>query len=142
MNNSLTFYKHDDPLFPESLCSARCNKGQAKSLLDGASCCWHCIDCEDYQYVENGMRCVDCKIDELSNFNRTACEPIFATFMDFSDSWAAGCISFSVMGILTTLCVAGIVGKYRDTPVIVSSGREFSFILLVGRFILIIFYSI
>lgn len=34
---------------PKSICSLPCQKGQAKQYQEGEKCCWHCINCTQYQ---------------------------------------------------------------------------------------------
>lgn len=47
MNEIHFKYKTTKP--PDSVCSYDCFDGQAKTYVEGESCCWHCINCTQYQ---------------------------------------------------------------------------------------------
>lgn len=42
-------FTYHQPKPPESVCSLPCELGQAKKLVEGESCCWHCFNCSQYQ---------------------------------------------------------------------------------------------
>lgn len=49
LNMSEVQFKLSHPKPPESVCSFPCQRGQAKTYVEGESCCWHCINCTQYQ---------------------------------------------------------------------------------------------
>ena len=52
--------------------------------------------------------------------------------MDFTNIWAIILIILSCIGIIVTVIVGVIFYKHRLTPIIMASGKELSFVLLVG----------
>ena len=61
---------------PISVCSQPCEKGQAKSYLEGEKCCFHCINCTKYQVLLSETQCVDCPSGYLPNAEQTECVEI------------------------------------------------------------------
>lgn len=116
--------------FPESFCSPPCEK---KKKL-GIGCCWLCIDCSEYKYVDYPYKEhkyaprkvnppeTDCRVTEILPY-----------FMSYSNSWAIACIAFSVIGLLMTIYIGTVFWKHWDTPIFVISGRELNCILLTGK---------
>ncbi len=52
---------------------------------------------------------------------------------------AIGAMTFALVGIVLTLTVLGVYIRHNDTPVVRASGRELSYVLLVG---LLLCYSL
>ena len=50
-----------------------------------------------------------------------------------TSKWAIGAIAFAVCGILTNVGVLLVYVRYNDTPVVRASGRELSYVILLGR---------
>ncbi|RWS29510.1 metabotropic glutamate receptor 8-like protein [Leptotrombidium deliense] len=117
---------------PVSVCSLQCNKGQAKKYIEGENCCWHCFDCTKYQILITETRCSDCPNGYLPNEEKLSCIQIPEEYVKADSFIALFAIGFSVIGILFTLFVIYVFLKYIDTPVVRASGRELSFVLLIG----------
>ncbi|XP_063990032.1 metabotropic glutamate receptor 2-like isoform X2 [Diachasmimorpha longicaudata] len=123
-----------NPQPPESVCSLPCRVGQAKKYVEGESCCWHCLDCTQYQirHAEDQTRCVQCPQGTVPDETHSHCKDIPEEFLKPDSGWAIGAMSFSASGILVTLFVVGVFFKNNDTPIVRASGRELSYILLTG----------
>ena len=68
----------------------------------------------------------------LPNGLHTRCLPIPEDFLQVDSGWAIGAMAFSCFGIVTTLLVLGVFVTHHNTPVVRASGRELSYVLLIG----------
>lgn len=132
LNFSEVRFRMNEPDMPTSVCSLPCGKGEAKKFVEGEKCCWHCLTCTKYQVVNSDTLCYECPFGYLPNEDKTECEEIPLRYMRFDSGWAIGAISFSSFGILSTLSIILVFIKYNNTPVVKASGRELSYVLLVG----------
>lgn len=62
----------------------------------------------------------------------TACDEIPAEFVQWSDTQAIVSIAFSCLGFLSTAFAGAVFVRYNDTPVVKSSTRELSYLILAG----------
>ncbi|KAK0091090.1 hypothetical protein PV326_003771 [Microctonus aethiopoides] len=134
LNMSEIQFRLDNPEAPESVCSLSCRVGQAKKYVEGESCCWHCLDCTQYQirHATDQTQCVPCSQGTLPDETHSFCREIPEEFLKPDSGWAIGAMSFSASGILITLFVGGVFVKHNDTPIVRASGRELSYVLLIG----------
>nr|XP_046191006.1 metabotropic glutamate receptor 2-like [Oncorhynchus gorbuscha] len=117
---------------PTSQCSDPCRKNEVKSMQPGDVCCWICIPCQPYQYLKNEFTCADCKFSEWPLANLTGCYNLPEEYIRWEDAWAIGPVTMSCLGMMCTLFIIGLFLKHNDTPVVKASGRELSYILLLG----------
>lgn len=75
---------------------------------------------------------MDCPEGYLSNGTKTGCLPIQETTMDLQNTWAVLSLTLTCVGVVVTCIVAGIFYWQRETPLIMASGKELSFVLLFG----------
>uniref|UniRef100_A0AAQ4REC7 G-protein coupled receptors family 3 profile domain-containing protein n=1 Tax=Gasterosteus aculeatus aculeatus TaxID=481459 RepID=A0AAQ4REC7_GASAC len=120
---------------PSSICSQPCRPGQRKKTVKGIPCCWHCENCDGYQYQADTYTCKMCRFDLRPNANNTACDPIPIVKLEWSSPWAVIPVLIAVLGIMATLFVVGSFVRYNDTPIVKASGRELSYVLLTGIFL-------
>ncbi|CAB0028906.1 unnamed protein product [Trichogramma brassicae] len=132
MNEIQFRLEHASP--PESVCSLPCELGQAKKYVEGESCCWHCFNCTQYQIRKpnDETQCIDCPEGTVPDETHSYCRDIPEEFLKLESGWAIGAMSFSSTGILVTCFVVGVFIKHNDTPIVRASGRELSYILLLG----------
>ncbi|XP_040572263.1 metabotropic glutamate receptor [Lepeophtheirus salmonis] len=118
---------------PESICSQPCKSGEMKKNTD-AGCCWTCHSCGEYEVldVNDDTRCTTCVLGTKPNLFNTVCVPIPEKYMKPDSAWAIGAISFALIGIVFTCGTLIIFIQYSDTPVVRASGRELSYVLLLG----------
>ncbi|XP_035227551.1 metabotropic glutamate receptor 4-like, partial [Stegodyphus dumicola] len=128
-------FRLDEPEMPTSVCSLPCSVGQAKKYVEGGKCCWHCFNCTKYQILRSETTCYDCPLGYLPNADHSKCEAIVLKYMRLDSYWATGIMVFASVGILITIFVGAVFFKYRDTPVVKASGRELSYVLLMGIFL-------
>ncbi|KAK9514953.1 hypothetical protein VZT92_025633 [Zoarces viviparus] len=120
---------------PSSICSQPCRPGQRKKTVKGIPCCWHCENCDGYQYQADTYTCKMCRFDLRPNANNTGCDPIPIVKLEWSSGWAVIPVLIAVLGIMATLFVVVTFVRYNDTPIVKASGRELSYVLLTGIFL-------
>ncbi|KAM4610341.1 metabotropic glutamate receptor 4-like [Polymixia lowei] len=120
---------------PTSICSQPCRPGQRKKTVKGIPCCWHCENCDGYQYQADTHTCKMCRFDLRPNDNHTGCVPIPIVKLEWSSPWAVIPVLIAVLGIMATLFVVITFIRYNDTPIVKASGRELSYVLLTGIFL-------
>uniref|UniRef100_A0AAV2LZX3 G-protein coupled receptors family 3 profile domain-containing protein n=1 Tax=Knipowitschia caucasica TaxID=637954 RepID=A0AAV2LZX3_KNICA len=109
---------------PSSICSQPCRPGQRKKIVKGIPCCWHCENCDGYQYQADTYTCKMCRFDLRPNENHTGCVPIPIVKLEWSSPWAVIPVLIAVLGIMATLFVVATFMRYNDTPIVKASGRE------------------
>ncbi|XP_032892742.1 metabotropic glutamate receptor 2 [Amblyraja radiata] len=117
---------------PTSQCSDPCAKNEAKSMQPGDVCCWLCTPCHPHEFLRDEFTCADCGPGRWPTHDLAACYDLPEEYIKWEDAWAIGPLTVSCLGFLSTLAVFGIFIKNNDTPVVKASGRELSYILLVG----------
>ncbi|XP_072305238.1 metabotropic glutamate receptor 4-like isoform X2 [Eucyclogobius newberryi] len=120
---------------PSSICSQPCRPGQRKKIVKGIPCCWHCENCDGYQYQADTYTCKMCRFDLRPNENHTGCVPMPIVKLEWSSPWAVIPVLIAVLGIMATLFVVATFVRYNDTPIVKASGRELSYVLLTGIFL-------
>ncbi|XP_053552211.1 metabotropic glutamate receptor 6-like [Bombina bombina] len=121
---------------PSSVCSLPCQPGERKKMVKGVPCCWHCELCDGYQFQLDDFNCQLCPLDMRPNLNRTACRPIPIVKLEWHSPWAILPLFLSILGILSTLFVVSTLVKFNNTPIVRASGRELSYVLLTGIFLM------
>ncbi|XP_053298457.1 glutamate receptor, metabotropic 2a [Pleuronectes platessa] len=121
-----------DQVAPTSQCSDPCRKNEVKSMQPGDVCCWICIPCQPYQYLQDEFTCADCSFGQWPLANLTGCYNLPEEYIHWEDAWAIGPVTISCLGMMCTLFVIGLFLKHNETPVVKASGRELSYILLLG----------
>ncbi|XP_077572000.1 metabotropic glutamate receptor 7-like isoform X1 [Stigmatopora nigra] len=120
---------------PISVCSLPCKTGERKKRVKGMPCCWHCELCDGYQYQYDETSCRLCAYNMRPNPNRTACQPIPITKLEWHSPWAVIPVFLAMLGIIATIFVMATFVRYNDTPIVRASGRELSYVLLTGIFL-------
>ncbi|XP_044742127.1 metabotropic glutamate receptor [Chrysoperla carnea] len=116
---------------PPSDCSLPCEKGMIKRQ-QGDTCCWICDKCEDYEYVYDEFTCRDCGPGYWPYPDKLSCYALDYRCMRWDSPLAIVPMVISCLGILLTLVVVGLFIKNNDTPLVRASGRELSYMLLLG----------
>ncbi|XP_031423033.2 metabotropic glutamate receptor 6-like [Clupea harengus] len=125
-----------DQQVPDSVCSFPCESGERKRMVKGVPCCWHCELCDGYQYMADEFNCDTCPFDMRPNLNRTGCRPTPIIKLEWSSPWAIIPLFLAVLGILATTATIGTFVRFNDTPIVRASGRELSYVLLTGIFLI------
>uniref|UniRef100_A0A8C8RJL3 Glutamate metabotropic receptor 6 n=1 Tax=Pelusios castaneus TaxID=367368 RepID=A0A8C8RJL3_9SAUR len=121
---------------PSSVCSLPCGPGERKKMVKGVPCCWHCELCDGYQYQLDEFTCETCPFDMRPSPNRTACRPTPIVKLEWSSPWAVLPICLAICGILGTTFVLVTFVRHNETPIVRASGRELSYVLLTGIFLI------
>lgn len=81
--------------------------------------------------VQN-QTCLNCPNGTRANSTKTGCEEIPETTMEWVNMWAIISVILSALGVIITILIAILFYMHKETPVIMASGKELSFVLLVG----------
>uniref|UniRef100_A0A914GQ16 G-protein coupled receptors family 3 profile domain-containing protein n=1 Tax=Globodera rostochiensis TaxID=31243 RepID=A0A914GQ16_GLORO len=131
LQKKLMFYDKTD-VMPESVCSKPCGIGQHRR--QSTACCWTCEDCLETQFVNaSTSECNDCPLGQWpEQSHRQSCKTINNEYQSMAGPAQMAAIAFASVGILCTfLCILVFV-NFNSTPVVKSTTRELSFIILGG----------
>ncbi|XP_064643302.1 metabotropic glutamate receptor 3-like isoform X2 [Lineus longissimus] len=131
-NDSLLMFRLNEPTFPASYCSAKCGPGQAKYYITGDKCCWNCVNCTRWQYLASEDICRECDYGTKPDARKTTCIEIPPEVMQQDNPIAIAALVYASAGVIVTVFVICVFVLYHETPVVKASGRELSFVLLVG----------
>uniref|UniRef100_A0A8C5ZDW4 Glutamate metabotropic receptor 6 n=1 Tax=Marmota marmota marmota TaxID=9994 RepID=A0A8C5ZDW4_MARMA len=121
---------------PISQCSLPCVPGERKKMVKGVPCCWHCEACDGYRFQVDEFTCEACPGDMRPTPNHTACRPTPVVRLTWSSPWAAPPLLLAVLGIMATTTVVATFVRHNNTPIVRASGRELSYVLLTGIFLI------
>nr|XP_045008001.1 metabotropic glutamate receptor 6 isoform X2 [Jaculus jaculus] len=121
---------------PASQCSLPCGPGERKKMVKGVPCCWHCEACDGYRFQVDEFTCEACPGHMRPTPNHTGCRPTPVVRLAWSSPWAALPLLLAVMGIMATTTVLATFVRHNDTPIVRASGRELSYVLLTGTFLI------
>ncbi|XP_075227650.1 metabotropic glutamate receptor 1-like [Lycorma delicatula] len=119
----------------ESVCSRPCPQGHFKKMQEGGQekkCCWMCMACKDNEILTDEETCTECEMGFWPNENKTECLRIPVEFVKWTDTEAVVSIVSSCVGFIMTGLTAAVFIRYNDTPVVKSSTRELSYLILAG----------
>ncbi|TKS65462.1 Metabotropic glutamate receptor 6 [Collichthys lucidus] len=94
---------------PESICSFPCLPGERKKMV---------------------------KVYPAAGTVRTSCRPTPIIKLEWNAPWALVPASIALLGILATSAVVITFIRFNDTPIVRASGRELSYVLLTGIFLI------
>ena len=125
-------FRQDEPEHPSSMCNKPCKFFERRKPFVGNPCCWTCEACSAYEYLPTKNACVECPWGTLPSFSKTHCIEIPKRYLNYSNGIAIGAMAFASLGVCATSLVMFVFIVYKETPVVKASGRELSFVLLVG----------
>lgn len=116
--------------------------------IENKKCCWTCINCARDEILKE-QSCEKCREGTVPNTNHTGkicsilklidyiifitvCEELPIVHIEWHDPEAITTTVLSAIGIIATTCSLIIFIKYNNTPVVKSSTRELSYIILIG----------
>ncbi|XP_077291377.1 metabotropic glutamate receptor 5-like isoform X2 [Arctopsyche grandis] len=120
---------------PTSVCSRPCDPGYYKNFQTGGQekrCCWACVPCDKHEMLFNETTCLPCRLGWYPNDNKTECLEATEEHVRWSDSQAIVAITFSCIGFIATALTAVVFIRHNNTPVVKSSTRELSYLILAG----------
>ncbi|XP_075213701.1 metabotropic glutamate receptor 4-like [Lycorma delicatula] len=122
--------------FPKSSCNQECEPDQIKVREYEDTCCWSCEYCAEFEIRKDDFHCVLCPRGYKATPNKTTCEAVPEEYISYNNPWAIAALTVASFGIVATISVSYIFWSNSDTPVIKASGRELSYLLLLGNFII------
>ncbi|XP_060733780.1 extracellular calcium-sensing receptor-like [Tachysurus vachellii] len=132
-NNISISWAHNSKELPVSVCSPSCPLGTRKAVQKGRPiCCFDCIPCAEGEIsnITDSITCIKCPPELWSNEKRDNCVLKLVEFLSFEEIMGMILGSFSLLGVLFTICIAVIFFKHKDTPIVRANNSELSFLLL------------
>ena len=115
-------------------CSAECPLGFVRDYDRNslkAKCCWSCKKCPRNNRVINNT-CLPCKQTEVVGHLYQTCLLMQETKINWNNPVVLCFIILSVLGVGLTVFVALIFCWYNDNIIVRASGRDLSYIILLG----------
>ncbi|CAF4108312.1 unnamed protein product [Rotaria socialis] len=112
-------------------CSDACPTGHIKKFTDEEQCCWKCHHCVDAIMLDD-TTCFTCPSGFLPNPNQTACGLLPITTINFRHPLSIIICFVAGIGILISFFVVYIFVRFNATPVVKSTTRELSYLILMG----------
>ncbi|CAF0905159.1 unnamed protein product [Adineta ricciae] len=129
-------------------CSEACPLGHIKKFIDEKHCCWKCHPC-DNAIVLDETTCFTCPVGFAPNSDQTgnqytliflsfitekplACDLLPITTINFRHPLSVIICFAAAVGILISLFVLYIFIRFNATPVVKSTTRELSYLILTG----------
>ncbi|XP_060780455.1 extracellular calcium-sensing receptor-like [Neoarius graeffei] len=132
-NNVSIAWAHNKSQVPVSMCNPSCPLGTRKAMQKGRPiCCFDCIPCADGEIsnVTDSITCIKCPPELWSNDRKDTCVLKLVEFLSFEEIMGIILVSFSLLGVSFTFCIAIIFMKHKDTPIVRANNSELSFLLL------------
>ncbi|TKR93574.1 hypothetical protein L596_008000 [Steinernema carpocapsae] len=127
-DDTLMFYDKSNAI-PESVCSQACKVGQRQR--ETVACCWICESCADQQIVNyTTNQCENCSLGFWPDENRTSCYALPHEYLSGLGTIVA--LGFAGFGIIATGLTIIVFLHHNQTPVVKSTTRELSYIILSG----------
>lgn len=118
---------------PSSQCSTPCKYDERKYVGGkGNTCCWVCLKCKDYEYLYDEFTCADCGDGNWPDADKKKCHALEEKYMQWDTFYAIIPMVLSCVGLFATCTVIATFFKFKDTPIVMASGRELSYMLLSG----------
>uniref|UniRef100_T1J4D3 G-protein coupled receptors family 3 profile domain-containing protein n=1 Tax=Strigamia maritima TaxID=126957 RepID=T1J4D3_STRMM len=130
LNLSLAKWPENSSSIPSSVCSEPCPLGHIRNY-QGSRCCWLCVACRTDEFIFNDT-CTPCESGYAPTPDQYGCYKLPVEYIKWSSPWALVPIAFASLGITFTIFVLTIFIRYNTTPVIMASGRELCYVLLIG----------
>ncbi|XP_053356728.1 extracellular calcium-sensing receptor-like [Clarias gariepinus] len=138
LNNISIAWVNNKPQVPVSMCSPSCPPGTRKAVKKGKPiCCFDCIPCAEGEISNrtDSITCMKCSPELWSNDKKDECVLKLVEFLSFEEIMGIILVSFSLLGVSFTVCIAVIFFKHRDTPIVRANNSELSFLLLFSLFL-------
>ena len=75
---------------------------------------------------------MECVNGTRANSSHTGCESIPVTSMEWDNVWVIISVILTCSGVIITCLIGGLFYWHKETPIIMASGKELSFVLLGG----------
>uniref|UniRef100_A0A0K0EYK3 G_PROTEIN_RECEP_F3_4 domain-containing protein n=1 Tax=Strongyloides venezuelensis TaxID=75913 RepID=A0A0K0EYK3_STRVS len=134
-NYSLKFHKKRIIFYnntynvPISVCSQPCGRGLKRTPT--TACCWLCEPCAANEIV-NQTTCIECPSAYWPDEERLNCVPLPVNYLQWHSPGVLAALIFAILGILSTIFTIITFVNHNSTPVVKSTTRELSYIILCG----------
>ncbi|XP_013775002.1 metabotropic glutamate receptor 7-like [Limulus polyphemus] len=125
-----TKWEDGSTTIPMSNCSDPCPAGHVRAFRQG-TCCWVCVPCRNDEYIVDDQ-CTKCPEGYMPRSDKVACSKLPLVYMTWESPWAIVPAVFAALGIVFTLFTCAVFIRFSHTPVIMASGRELCYLLLLG----------
>ncbi|CAF1267885.1 unnamed protein product [Rotaria sordida] len=112
-------------------CSDACPTGHIKKFTDEERCCWKCHFCANAIVLDEST-CFTCPVGFSPNADQTACGLLPITTINFRHPLSIIICFVAGIGILISFFVVYIFVRFNATPVVKSTTRELSYLILMG----------
>ncbi|XP_026783502.3 extracellular calcium-sensing receptor-like [Pangasianodon hypophthalmus] len=132
-NNISIVWAHNKPQVPVSVCSPSCPPGTRRAVQKGRPiCCFDCLPCAEGEIsnITDSISCIKCPPELWSNDKKDRCILKLVEFLSFEEIMGIILVSFSLLGVSFTICIAVIFFKHKETPIVRANNSELSFLLL------------
>ncbi|XP_053090973.1 extracellular calcium-sensing receptor-like [Pangasianodon hypophthalmus] len=132
-NNISIVWAHNKPQVPVSVCSPSCPPGTRRAVQKGRPiCCFDCLPCAEGEIsnITDSISCIKCPPELWSNDKKDRCILKLVEFLSFVEIMGIILVSFSLLGVSFTICIAVIFFKHKETPIVRANNSELSFLLL------------
>ncbi|CAF3573200.1 unnamed protein product [Rotaria sordida] len=132
--SAIRFFSDQRPLEQLNVrrfCSESCQIGHVKKYTDEDKCCWKCHSCGD-AIVLDETTCFTCPPGFWPNDDHTACGLLPITTINFRHPLSIIICFVAAVGILISFFVVYIFVRFNATPVVKSTTRELSYLILMG----------
>ncbi|XGW24761.1 hypothetical protein V3C99_006317 [Haemonchus contortus] len=127
---NIVFFDRSSDL-PSSVCSKPCGIGQRQR--ETIACCWICENCMDHQIVNyTTNQCQNCSIGYWPDTTRSSCHALPHETISWSSFGSILALILATVGMITTTLTTVIFLRHNGTPVVKSTTRELSYIILSG----------
>ncbi|KAK6049251.1 7 transmembrane receptor [Cooperia oncophora] len=97
------------------------------------ACCWICENCMDHQIVNyTTNQCQNCSIGYWPDATRSSCHALPHETISWSSFGSILALILATVGMITTTLTTIIFLRHNSTPVVKSTTRELSYIILSG----------
>ncbi|XP_017564499.1 extracellular calcium-sensing receptor-like [Pygocentrus nattereri] len=120
---------------PVSVCSPSCLPGYRKATRKGEPvCCYDCVPCAEGTISKSTdqSECTLCPEDLWSNPQRDVCIDKQIEFLSYTEGFGMALAATAILGVVTTVTVAVIFLRHRDTALVRANNSELSFLLLLS----------
>uniref|UniRef100_A0A1I8J0Y6 G_PROTEIN_RECEP_F3_4 domain-containing protein n=1 Tax=Macrostomum lignano TaxID=282301 RepID=A0A1I8J0Y6_9PLAT len=123
----------DIGLYNGSSLMPECPADAKRQINPGECRCWVCVACPEYAIVSGDReQCVECQKGQRPSADRNRCEDIALEYLTYGHPIAVVALIFASLGVLVTCFAIAVFIRNRDTAVVKASGKELSFLLLLG----------
>jgi metabotropic glutamate receptor 2/3 len=103
-----------------------------KQMQKGDQCCWFCRPCGPREFLKDESLCEACDKGYWPFKNKTGCYELEVQKMEWLSIYAVIPMILAGVGIMCTSFVIALFVMFNNTPVVMASGRELSYMLLSG----------